>query len=198
MTTTYAPASDWNALVRTFRFATDAQRATGGRTAEARRNGVAHPMQRYVSEETAWDGFADRIVRDPAARAYLAQEAPTARFAARLIGSATSHQQHAEKSASYAVTGLQGGRKKRHESDEGLSHVPVDWEPLADLEEREELALILAGLPEVTRDTAARLMGGLGCPDDVNPGTWRKRVHDARQAIARAWRERQEQLDGIA
>lgn len=193
------PTRTWERLVDVAMGSAAAHRATGGRTAKSRRAGQAAPMEAYVTEETAWDGFADRLVNDPAARAYCRQERPTSRLAGLLTGSATFHQTMAERSPSLAVTGCLGGRKANHvQADDVLPHVPVTWEPLADLEEREELAVILADLPEGTRETAALLMAGEGCPDDVNPGTWRKRVHDARQKIAAAWKHRQEVLDGIA
>ena len=172
-----------------------AHRATGIRRAADRRTGMSLPLPGYVSADTAHGAFADRLLQrlaDVPAYRLTFTGTPTAALCRTLIGTVTAKQANAVAEIGYAVTGERRG-DSHIRREQGLDNVPDNGrldDELKALELREEAAAIMMGLSPICCDTIGRLVGGLGCPDDMNPATWRRRVSDAREAFRAEWQVR--------
>lgn len=160
-----------------------AHRATGIGKAEHRRDTAPTPLPRYIDVAVAWDGVADELLKlPPAALRY----APTAATRRRVVRAAIHRQWQVERSPGRAVTGSRRGEGfTAYGAD--VPEAVAEYCPLEDMEVREAVATVMANLPAVHRDTAARLLDGAGAPDGVKPSTWRTRVAAMREAFRAAW-----------
>ena len=175
----------WNGLDSIIKGNAAAHRVTGGRTAAAR-DGNPSPLGRWVTEETALDGYHDRWILERERCFGLQFGGPSPATCAKLIGAATFRQADGNRQVSLAVTGLRNGRGRTAEGVEQLDLVQVEDSGLAKLEAAEEVAACLALLPLVQRDTAVRLMTGQSAPVNINGATWRRRIADCRASLREA------------
>jgi hypothetical protein len=141
------------------------------------------PLPRYIDAAVAWDGVADELLKlPPAALRY----APTEETRRRIVQAPIRRQWEAERSPTRAVTGSSRGEGfAAYGAD--VPDAAADYCPLEDVDVREAVATVMANLPAVHRDTAARLLDSAGAPDGVKPSTWRTRVAAMREAFRAAW-----------
>lgn len=182
----------WEALYNGAMAGCRAHRATGSRTAEARkaRKGLALPLPAHVDEATGHDGFVDAALKVPSALRY----APTGGTARRIVGSATAFQARVAVRPAMAAPGVPQRSKptplaKAHTVRE-LAAKGWEADPALRLETLEEAAAILASLPEADRETLRRHREGEGAPEGVKPAAWRKRLSRARDAARAAVADR--------
>lgn len=180
---TLAPILDWPHLVEVATGSAAAHRATGKASGEARRDGAdALPLPAWIDEGTALDGIGDECLKlAPVAF----RHAPTAQTRRRIITAATHRQTQAERSPMLAVTGRRNG--ERHTEATTSEDAAPEWNPMEDIEVREAVAVTIAGLPELLRDTLVRLLAGTGAPSGCSGAAWWKRCERARAAFVEAY-----------
>ena len=178
----------WKALYLGAMAGCRAHRATGKRTAEARRaKGGNLPLPGHVDEMTGHDGFVDAALRNPVAFRFQ----PTAANARRIVGSATAFQARVAQRPAMAAPGMpQRAKPERLAKAVDVREASWELDPAKRLEVLEEAAAILGSLPEADRETLARFRAGLGAPDGVEPAAWRKRLSRARDAARQAIADR--------
>lgn len=182
----------WRLLYKGAMLGCRGHRATGKRTAEARKasRGFSTPLPGHVSEETAHDGFVDAALRAPVALRW----APTGKTARRIVGSATAFQARVANRPAMAAPGVpQRLRTTALERSLTVRQMEAQgWcaDPAERLATLEEAAAILGSLTEGDRETLARHRAGLGAPDGVKPAAWRKRLSRARDAARAAIADR--------
>jgi len=184
---TFAPIESWPHLIEVATGNAAAHRATGKARGEARRDGAtALPLPAWVDESTALDGIGDKCLELPPV---AFRHAPTAETRRRIITAATHRQKQAESSSMLAVTGRRSG-EKHTARDVAPEDVEPTYSPMEDADVREAVAVTVAALPELLRDTVSRLLAGLGAPEGITGAAWWKRCERAREAFADVYAEK--------